>query len=182
MGTTPAQAAQAVDVARWIRPRISWTQREGLRRLAYALRPWLTAGMTREDIAAELASWWLTWRPRSAAAYITARQQAPRTAGPATPSADGLPEAGCGSARPTPDFLETAQRIRQAWTPPRTCCSKSCDDEPDTVVRDRILASFAQADARGLARGPLECDSLEEWSDLTDQRTRATWWRAGTDT
>ncbi|MET9880832.1 hypothetical protein ABZZ36_40465 [Actinacidiphila glaucinigra] len=178
-GVTPAQAAHAVEVARCIRPRIGWTQGESLRRLAFALRPWLAAGLSREDIAAELASWWLTWRPRSPAAYITARrQQAARTDPAALLDAQLPPEpAPTAAATPSVRFLNVALQVRHAWSHSRTCCPEGCDEEPDFVVRQRILDSFTQADARRLARTPRQCGSLGESEQLSDQRSQDRWWR-----
>jgi hypothetical protein len=68
----PHEAA-VLHVVRGVRPLVGWTQREGLRRLAYALRPLIDQGLGIHDIAAELHAWYLDWRPASPAAYITAR-------------------------------------------------------------------------------------------------------------
>ncbi|MFC4516413.1 MULTISPECIES: hypothetical protein [Streptomyces] len=70
---SPRQVARDILVARHVRPRVTWTQTEGLRRLAYALRPLIDRGLTSDDIAAELHSWFLTWRPARPASYIQAR-------------------------------------------------------------------------------------------------------------
>ncbi|MEV3932371.1 MULTISPECIES: cell wall protein [unclassified Streptomyces] len=86
MRRSPWQVARDVTVARQVRPLVGWTQREGLRRLAYALRPLIDQGLDSHDIAAELHAWYLDWCPASPAAYITAqlRQRAVR----------GVPAAG----------------------------------------------------------------------------------------
>lgn len=68
----PLQVARDIGVARQVRPLVAWTQREGLRRLAFALRPLIDRGLDAHNIAAELHSWWLDWRPACPAAYIKA--------------------------------------------------------------------------------------------------------------
>lgn len=70
---SPLQVATDIRIAAQVRPHIPWAQSEGLRRLAYALRPLIDRGMEAHDIAAELTSWWLSWRPARPAAYITAQ-------------------------------------------------------------------------------------------------------------
>ena len=87
----PMQVARDIRIAAQVRPRVGWTQREGLRRLAYALRPLIDDGMEAADIAAELTSWWLDWRPARPAAYIAAelRRRAQRDAEQATAIAPG---------------------------------------------------------------------------------------------
>jgi hypothetical protein len=69
---SPAQVARDCWIASQVRPRVNWTQREGIRRLAFALRPLIDQGMGAHDIAAELHSWMLLWRPERPAAYIRA--------------------------------------------------------------------------------------------------------------
>lgn len=70
---SPLQVAADIRIATQVRPHIPWAQSEGLRRLAYALRPLTDQGLDAHDIAAELTSWWLAWRPAQPAAYITAQ-------------------------------------------------------------------------------------------------------------
>lgn len=70
---SPLQVADGIRIAAHVRPRVPWTQGEGLRRLAYALRPLIDQGLDAHDIAAELTSWWINWRPARPAAYITAQ-------------------------------------------------------------------------------------------------------------
>ncbi|MGW6207578.1 hypothetical protein ACWF9B_28575 [Streptomyces sp. NPDC055089] len=70
---SPLQVAADIRIAAQVRPRIPWTQGEGLRRMAYALRPLIDQGLDAHDIAAELTSWWINWRPARPAAYITAQ-------------------------------------------------------------------------------------------------------------
>lgn len=69
---SPVQVARDIAVARRVRPLVGWTQHEGLRRLAFAFRPLIDRGLDAHDIAAELTSWWLGWRPARPAAFITA--------------------------------------------------------------------------------------------------------------
>ncbi|MGW0937417.1 cell wall protein [Streptomyces sp. NPDC002666] len=70
---SPLQVAADIRTAAQVRPHVPWTQGEGLRRLAYALRPLIDRGLDAHDIAAELTSWWINWRPARPAAYITAQ-------------------------------------------------------------------------------------------------------------
>ncbi|MER6116778.1 cell wall protein [Streptomyces sp. NPDC001743] len=89
---SPLQVAADIRIAAHVRPRIPWTQGEGLRRLAYALRPLIDQGLDAHDIAAELTSWWLAWRPARPAAYITAQlRDRTATAPYDAPSADAHP-------------------------------------------------------------------------------------------
>lgn len=67
---SPAQVARDCWIAARVRPRVNWTQGESIRRLAYALRPLIDQGLDADTIAAELSSWWLSWRPSRPAAYI----------------------------------------------------------------------------------------------------------------
>ncbi|MDX3682605.1 MULTISPECIES: cell wall protein [unclassified Streptomyces] len=99
------QVARDVQVAGGVRPLVGWTQREGLRRLAYALRPLIDQGLGVDDIAAELHAWYLDWRPASPAAYITARLRE-RERG-----TRGAPASGHRGS-PTPEFTATAARVR----------------------------------------------------------------------
>ncbi|MEV6261258.1 cell wall protein [Streptomyces sp. NPDC051784] len=69
---SPRQVAHDIGVAAQVRPLVGWTQREGLRRLAFALRPLIDRGLEAHDIAAELIGLALDWRPARPAAYITA--------------------------------------------------------------------------------------------------------------
>ncbi|MDP5312152.1 cell wall protein [Streptomyces poriferorum] len=70
---SPLQVAADIRIAAQVRPHVPWAQSEGLRRLAHALRPLIDQGLDAHDVAAELTSWWLNWRPARPAAYITAQ-------------------------------------------------------------------------------------------------------------
>jgi hypothetical protein len=70
---SPAQVARDCRIAARVRPLVTWTQTEGIRRLAFALRPLVDTGLDAHDIAAVLGAWYLTWRPERPAAYIRAR-------------------------------------------------------------------------------------------------------------
>ncbi|WP_328894180.1 hypothetical protein [Streptomyces sp. NBC_00236] len=70
---SPLRVAADMRVAAQVRPHVPWTQSEGLRRLAYALRPLIDQGLDAHDITAELTSWWISWRPARPAAYIAAQ-------------------------------------------------------------------------------------------------------------
>ncbi|MGA4867527.1 cell wall protein [Streptomyces lavendulocolor] len=67
---SPMQVAQDIRIARQVRPLVNWTQAEGLRRLAYALRPLIDRGLDAMQIADELAGMCLGWRPRQPANYL----------------------------------------------------------------------------------------------------------------
>ncbi|MFG2599537.1 cell wall protein [Streptomyces sp. NPDC048462] len=69
---SPLRVARDIAVARQVRPLVAWTQHEGLRRLAYALRPLIDRGLDVRDIAAELCGLAAGWRPARPAAWITA--------------------------------------------------------------------------------------------------------------
>ncbi|MFJ9195484.1 cell wall protein [Streptomyces globisporus] len=70
---TAGQTRQGIGIVQQVRPRVTWTQRSGLRELEVALRPFTDAGWDWPTITAELHSWHLTWRPARPAAYIRAR-------------------------------------------------------------------------------------------------------------
>ncbi|MGI5254117.1 hypothetical protein [Actinacidiphila glaucinigra] len=170
----PHQAAHGVDVAAWVRPRVSWTQREQLRRLAFALRPLIVAGMSREAIVAELHSWWLTWRPNSPAAYITVRLRAAAlTARLSPPEEAPAPVQG---VPPNAAFRRARAQLHEDWPLGRTTGADgpSVPDEPADLIRSRILASLAQAEAAVRPRGPQDCTTLADWEALVDDRIRAT--------
>ncbi|MCX4971033.1 cell wall protein [Streptomyces sp. NBC_00654] len=67
------QVQRDVTIARQVRPLVGWTQRSGLRQLAFALRPLINEGLDVHTIAAELHAWHLSWHPARPAAYIIAQ-------------------------------------------------------------------------------------------------------------
>ncbi|MEU1467235.1 cell wall protein [Streptomyces sp. NPDC005761] len=69
---SPLQVARDIAIARQVRPLVDWTQREGLRRLAYALRPLIDRGLDARAVAGELCGLSAGWRPARPAAWITA--------------------------------------------------------------------------------------------------------------
>ena len=71
-GRSPLRVARDIQTARYVRARVNWTQREGLRRLAFALRPLIDQGWDADQITAELAGMCLTWRPTAPAAFLSA--------------------------------------------------------------------------------------------------------------
>ncbi|MGK5497260.1 hypothetical protein [Streptomyces sp. URMC 125] len=85
-GRSPRQVARDIAVARRVRPLVDWTQAEGLRRLAFALRPLIDEGLDAASIAAELHAWWLDWQPARPAAYITGRLRRRGVGGPGAPT------------------------------------------------------------------------------------------------
>lgn len=95
---SPLQVAADIRIATHVRPLVPWTQSEGLRRLAHALRPLIDQGLDTHDIAAELTSWWLAWRPAQPAAYITAQL---RDRSPTSPHSGFSADAHPQTAEPT---------------------------------------------------------------------------------
>ncbi|MFJ4903336.1 cell wall protein [Streptomyces sp. NPDC088727] len=81
-GRSPWQVARDIRIARQVRPLVGWTQPEGLRRLAFALRPLIDRGLEAHDIAAELIGMAVGRRPARPAAYITAALARDRPAAP----------------------------------------------------------------------------------------------------
>ncbi|WP_176710329.1 cell wall protein [Streptomyces sp. Wb2n-11] len=67
---SPLQVAQDIRIARRVRALVTWTQKEGLRRLAYVLRPLIDRGLDGDAIASELDGMCLGWTPKKPAAYI----------------------------------------------------------------------------------------------------------------
>ena len=72
-GRHALQVAKDILIARQVRPLVNWTQREGLRRLAFSLRPLIDHGMNAYSIAEYLHGLCpgTTWRPKAPAAYIS---------------------------------------------------------------------------------------------------------------
>ncbi|MFI6860138.1 cell wall protein [Streptomyces sp. NPDC050421] len=89
---SPLQIARDITIARRVRPLVGWTQHEGLRRLAYALRPLIDRGLGVRDIAGELCGLAAGWRPARPAAWITAALGRDREA-PAGHAGTSPPEA-----------------------------------------------------------------------------------------
>ncbi|WP_326697862.1 cell wall protein [Streptomyces sp. NBC_01754] len=120
----PFQVARDIAVARQVRPLVPWTQHEGLRRLAHALRPLIDRGLDTHAITAELHGMALTWRPRHPAAYITAVLTHDRRTTPEAPDShngpDGRQEAsGCPGHYDTPPpgvFSQALSALREAQT------------------------------------------------------------------
>ncbi|MEU1364817.1 cell wall protein [Streptomyces sp. NPDC005803] len=69
---SPLQVARDIAIARQVRPLVGWTQHEDVRRLAYALRPFIDRGLDARDIAAELYGLVIGRRPARPAALIIA--------------------------------------------------------------------------------------------------------------
>ncbi|MFE9813992.1 cell wall protein [Streptomyces sp. NPDC005773] len=101
---SPLQVARDIAVARQVRPLVGWTQREGLRRLAYALRPLIDRGLDALAIAAELCGLAAGWRPVRPAAWITA-----------VLSREGEPM-GHGRTDPSEAFRRSVTDAREAWS------------------------------------------------------------------
>jgi hypothetical protein len=69
-GRSPLQVAKDIRVARRVRALVNWTQAEGLRRLAFVLRPFIDRGLDGDQITAELHGMCPAWRPKQPANYI----------------------------------------------------------------------------------------------------------------
>ncbi|WP_052683164.1 hypothetical protein [Streptomyces sp. FxanaA7] len=71
-GRHALQVAEDIRIARQVRPLVNWTQREGLRRLAFALRPLIDRGLDAYGIAGFLNGLCdgTRWRPNAPANYI----------------------------------------------------------------------------------------------------------------
>ncbi|MEU5137097.1 hypothetical protein [Streptomyces californicus] len=170
---SPSQAAHAVSVAAWVRPRVPWTQGEDLRRLAFALRPWIATGLSAADLAADLSLWHVSRRPASPASIIMARWN--ETADHDVPAAE--PDGGQETAPAVPPnaaFLAAMDTVRSRLTrlSPRV---ESEPDPPGFVIRDRILASLAEAHRARRARTAEQCFTFVEWESVCDARERAIW-------
>lgn len=124
---SPLQVAADIRIAAQVRPHVPWTQSEGVRRLAYALRPLIDQGLDAHGIAAELTAWWLAWRPARPAAYITAQLRDRMTVGPyeALAADDAHPH----TAEPT------GNPAWQAWLRQRAAATDLC--EPRRTDGDR---------------------------------------------
>ncbi|WP_328373123.1 hypothetical protein OG800_49715 (plasmid) [Streptomyces sp. NBC_00445] len=168
---TPEQAADAVTVAAMVRPRVPWTQAENLRRLAFALRPWIYAGNSAHEIAAELTAWWIPYRPSSPAALIMARWR--EHAAAHLPDRPMPPQHEPPPSSPNRAFRTAAAHLRTAQAP--QTASHPEPEPPDFVIRDRILASLRQAQRAWRERGAEECATYAEWDAIADAKGRAAW-------
>ncbi|MFE0774327.1 hypothetical protein [Streptomyces sp. NPDC058861] len=170
---SPGQAAHAVSVAAWVRPRVPWTQGESLRRLAFALRPWIATGLSAADIAADLSVWRVPRRPASPASVIMSRWSETASQDQPTAASDDREDTAC-AVPPNAAFLAAMDAIRARHTP----LSPPAEPQPDPpgfVIRDRILASLAQADRARRARTAEQCLTFAEWEALCDAKERAPW-------
>ncbi|MER5550047.1 hypothetical protein ABT072_48595, partial [Streptomyces sp. NPDC002589] len=129
---SPEQAANAVSVAAWVRPRVPWTQSESLRRLAFSLRPWIATGRSAADIAADLSVWRVPRRPASAASVIMARWS--EFDGQDQPAADpGRREDTAVAVPPNPAFLDAMDTLRARLHSP----DRQDPELHGFVIRDR---------------------------------------------
>jgi hypothetical protein len=72
-GRHALQVAEDIRITRLVRALVNWTQREGLRRLAFSLRPLIDRGLDAYGIAEYLHGMCsgMRWKPTSPAAYIS---------------------------------------------------------------------------------------------------------------
>lgn len=151
---SPLQVAQDIRIARLVRPRVQWTQSEGLRRLAFALRPLIDRGLDHEQIVVELHSWMLTWRPAKPAAYIGRRltDHAVVDAAEAIVRREAA-ELAAAAVPPNGDFLTALAAIRTPRSPAPAPALEAAP-APDAgqsggiedLTRDEVLALRADAD------------------------------------
>lgn len=197
---TATKVAASMDVAAWVRPRVNWTQAATLRRLAYALRPLLDQGLTREDIAALLTSWsWSwggTWRPKDPVGYLI--QQGVRgrfDVQVSSPDAAVATSCDCGCEGPASSVTANAE-FRAVMAALRTSGPQAVPDPdrlPKTVEGDRtaetawrasqareirqmILASLHSAAVAADARQRATLD-FGQWEAAAEAHHRATWSR-----
>ncbi|MFE0764717.1 hypothetical protein [Streptomyces smyrnaeus] len=167
---SPAQVAVDVEIARRIRPRVRWTQRAGLRQLAFALRPLIDQGLGEEDIVATLMSWslgWDGWRPRRPAAVIIARlrnaQQDNHRAKPTRrQEADPCPHGPYDSQvqKAWGEAVRVARRAAERFEHPSVPaavqaapqCAAAWSRQEAVRIRETILASLAYAEAASRRR------------------------------
>lgn len=111
---SPFQVARDCQIAQKVRPQVSWTQGERLRRLAYALRPLIDQGLDVHDIVAHLHSWMiLGWRPAQPAAYIVAELRR-EAAAPDVPLLSLEPAAApAGQAQAHPEWSAAVAQLDQ---------------------------------------------------------------------
>jgi hypothetical protein len=138
---SPAQVARDCLIAARVRPLVNWTQSEGIRRLAFALRPLIDQGLDVHDIAAELSAWHLVWRPSKPAAYI--RVQLAKAADH---------QAALDAAAHPMDNPQWA-----AWAARRQA------DRDQQAREQRVLAEMAAADGRAEADRRLAIE--EAWAN-----------------
>ncbi|MFE3515341.1 hypothetical protein [Streptomyces sp. NPDC059166] len=111
----PWQVSDDIGIARQVRPLVGWTQGEGLRRLAFALRPLIDRGLDAHDIAAELTGMAVGRRPVRPAAFITAALTRDRQA----EAADEVGEELTADPATHPEWQQWLNN-RPAETPGRT--------------------------------------------------------------
>lgn len=116
-GRSARRVAADILIARHVRARVNWTQAEGLRRLAFALRPLIDQGWDAEQITATLAGMCLTWRPAAPAAYLrtelarSAQAAAELEAATAAHEVEHCPEGAFTASRP--DLIADVQAALQ---------------------------------------------------------------------
>lgn len=124
-GRTPLQVAHDILVACRVRALVNWAQGEGLRRLAYVLRPLIDRGLDGDQIAGELGGMCLGWKPQQPANYI-------RTALAAQAARDAEMAADEGRRRSSTwqDRMSLTQLLTAATAEP----------EPERTDDDRLRA------------------------------------------
>ncbi|OIV37105.1 hypothetical protein BIV57_12765 [Mangrovactinospora gilvigrisea] len=187
---SPAKVQADIALAAQVRPRVPWTQRLPLRRLAFALRPMIDAGLDAAAIAAELAAWaWSwprTWRPSDIAGYLLGQLNKGR----GLPASRDTCGCGCGGrAQATPPNSAFAA----AFATLAAAGPKLASNDPDQVPadfttrrelllwkrqRDRdiqadILASLRQAGERQQRRALAQLP-FAQWLEAVEDRS--TWY------
>ncbi|MEU9089977.1 cell wall protein [Streptomyces sp. NPDC048428] len=158
----PLRVARDITIARQVRPLVAWTQREGLRRLAFALRPLIDRGLGAHDIAAELHSWWLDWRPDCPAAYITAELK----------RRDERREAGVAHAgvRPSEAFSRAVADLRSADTGDGGSVAPVVVDGPPRVIDGLSAAEVVELRSAAAVDHGLVLAALENLGERDTRR------------
>lgn len=155
------QVARDINIARQVRPLVAWTQHEGLRRLAYALRPLIDRGLQIHDIAAELHAWWLDWRPARPAAFITAelkrRGERDRAAG----------HAGTG---PSESFSRAVADLRSPGDEGGDRVALVTADDPSCGVEGLLPAEVIELRSAAAADSGLVLAALENLGERDTRR------------
>ncbi|WP_199550313.1 cell wall protein [Streptomyces sp. N35] len=159
------QVARGIAITRRVRAMVNWTQTARLRRLEYVLRPLLDQGLDAHDIAAELYSWMLTWRPADPASYIHTRlnQSAAAHAVPGTDAGEQAPVV----ADPMDNAAWRAM-VEQAAANVASLEALFGPEEPAAAVRtdvDRKLARYAGWHDFGMVAAHTE-DDFDDAVDL----------------
>ncbi|MEU5109659.1 hypothetical protein AB0H07_46755 [Streptomyces sp. NPDC021354] len=178
---SPAECARRIAVAEQLKREVWWLNRGCPRRLAYALRPLISAGWTWQSLAAELLTWGVPRHLRDPAAYVRyelVRRQThgvlrdlPPPAGNTQVDDDGARHAAMllsRQERQAPIWRRYAQQLRPALHR-RLAEIRDTGRQPQLVDRRPWLRESEEAFAQALALKSWE----REVSPLEVYRARA---------